>query len=92
MKDHASAIEALGRFGTQGLPPLLTAWSNSTNRNERWSIDYAVLHNLTPDVRNTNLVPLLLDTMNRSAQSIHTAASNALFRIAPEVLTKTLAK
>lgn len=89
MKDHPIAIEALARLGAQGLPPLLTAWSNSTNKNERWEIQYAIVDNLAPRVGNTNLVPLLLTTMQQSAQSLRVAASNALFQIAPEVLTNT---
>ncbi|HLH54366.1 MAG TPA: hypothetical protein VKY92_12200 [Verrucomicrobiae bacterium] len=84
------AIDALGRLGNQALPPLLNAWSNSVDQNDRWRIQYAVVINLKPDVRDTNLVPLLLATINQSRQqSVRTAASNALFQIAPNLLTNT---
>jgi hypothetical protein len=83
------AIEALARLGTPGLPPLLTAWSNSTNLAQRWQIQDAVTLNLAPDVRTKNVLPLLLATYNQGSQSLRTAASNAIFQIEPELIINT---
>lgn len=89
MREYPMAIEALALLGPQGMRPLLTAWSNSTNENQRWALEAAVLRSLRSNTSGTNFASLI---QIGDPESYRRNVSNAFSQIASQIATNTSAQ
>lgn len=82
---------ALSQLGPEALPYVTAAMSRG-EASQRWWYCRLLAENLLPLVNSTNQLPFLLNTIHDESEDLRNAASNAVRRIAPELLTNTPAK
>jgi len=80
------AAVILSYLGTEALPPLLQAMSIRPSVDRGFIADEIATH-LIPTIDSRRALPLLLNIVNTEGDPLKSAASNAVWRIAPDLRT-----
>jgi hypothetical protein len=97
------AAKTMSYLGPEAVPPMLTVWSNCIPGDKRF-LSIVIATQLFPDIltwpppynfhdfASKDQLPVLLYTMQVLGEPFRSAASNAVWRIAPESLANSPAK